>query len=382
MTDMTGFVVLLVLGLIALGLGWGLGQKTSLTTAVTPSSPSPVQYMASAARGDFLVLDRPSAHQLVYTNRTNGLTGTATVTTEGEYLTFGDNPDFSTALEVDRSLFLFQTRTAGAQKSDASFALGLVPKPYTNAAFPSRLLNYMQFRTNDNGFEVGLIDATSATLTNQYFSPSACWFGDGEGVLDGSLQGGVGPANSFPLDAAAFTLSSDQLSLSKTELDQGREMMITIFQTAEDAIVIDMDNGSIFGVPAADDDTLPVPRRYSGLLFGKDDARGQSDHTETGTPLLSRLTLDVEADGQFTWLESGDSTVTFTGTLTPLHNSVSMEGNQLMLGAFHCRLVRDSDTTDICVIKSPSMLLVAYYTHPGSNTGNGTYSYRHGACTL
>ena len=311
---------------------------------------------------------------ITYENLSNGVTGTnvAMTTDAAGFITFGSDANLATGVEVPGSVFIFHTNTAGKNADRKGFALGLSVKPYTAAQFPAKLMNYMQFRTNNGGFEIGFIDATTDALSHQYFAPSATWNSGGTG----QYADGVGQVSTFPLDATAFELAADSTYLTKTfaATAQEPENTVTIFQTAQDDVVIDMDNGSIFAFTERADDTLPTGA-FTGLLFGRDDAVSLQDNTESGTDLLTRLQVTFTG-AEFKWVEDG--VTRFTGTAVPLNTVVTMDGGRKMHGAFVCRIVDGTTTSDVVfVLSDDGKLLCGVY----SNTANQqAYGYRHGAC--
>lgn len=377
------WVFIAIIAVIVLGVAgvliWFFKFRDTSDTKAAAAPPTGAKalsaYKASAALGDFLELTvDTTAATITYTNVTNGVSGTdVAMTTDSDgFITFGADANLATGVEVPGSVFIFHTKTAGKTKDKKGFALGLSVKPYTEAAFPAQLMNYMQFRTNNGGFEVGFIDARTDTLTHQYFAPSACWDNGGTGAI----ADGVGEPSAFPLDATAFTMSDDKTYITKTfaATTEEPENTVTIFQTETNDVVIDMDNGSIFAFKARADDTLPSGA-FTGLLFGRDDAQAMQGNTETGTDLLTRLRV-VFTGAEFTWAEDGKEL--FAGTAVPLNTEVTMDGGRKMFGAFTCRVVDGTATTDLVfVLSDDAKLLCAQYTNRANDP---TYAYRHGAC--
>ena len=356
-------------------------RKTTAEPVIPVVTPAPKArvYKASAAVGDFLEVS-VLENKLTYTNKTNGVSGTDVVMTVDSlgFATFGDDPNLALAIEVEDSTFMFHTKTAGPGANKEGFALGLSVEPYIVPQFPPRLFNYMQFRTNNGGFEVGFIDATTSTLTHQTYGPSQC-YGQGEDgkMHTGAIADGVGNPSSFPLDAGAFTMSEDKTYLSKTfpASEREPENTITMFKTKHDDLVIDMANGSIFAMAALADDTLPIGS-FTGLLFGRDDAVADQNNTETGTDLLTKHVVVFTAGGNFTWAEDG--VTRFSGVAVPLNTLVTMDADRKMHGVFTCRIVNSTQTTDLVFgLGGDGKLLCGAYTN---TSGEQAYGYRHGAC--
>ncbi len=328
-------------------------------------------YLASAARGDFIIVNVGTNNTLSYTNLTNKITGeTPFVTDVDGYLSFPNDANLKAALIAPNLGMLIQTVSAGPDKNEKGFALGLIPHAFTSNRLQRTLFNYMQFRTNNGGFEVGYMDSGDTIIT-RYCSPSQCRFSD-DGPGTGDIQEGVQAETDLPIDPSVFALSADSMYLSGGDGEEAA----TIFQTADGDLVIDLNNGSIFATEAQEDDTAPSGT-YSGLLFGRDDATSESNNTETGEEFLTKVKL-VFADTTFTWTDDDN---VFTGTFVPMHQAVTM-GEYQMHGLFYSRITHPESGSlmDFCFIKGKNgKLLCAYYDQA---LNNSTYSYRHGASFL
>jgi hypothetical protein len=387
--------IFFLLGILAMVLACTVGvQPEGVPTPVTPV-PSPTTknsaYLASAARGDFLSVEIQE-NQIVYKNLTNGVSGTAVNTIDSDgYLTFGNDPNIQTGLIAPGIGVLLQVTSAGPSKTEKGFALGLVTSPFDSAVFPQKVFNYMQFRTNNGGYEVGYIDA-GTQVKHQYCSPSQSRYGLDGSPGTGNIQDGVQSQSDFQIDASTFSLSEDRMYLSKvmpaTENDP--EETISIFKTVDDDLVIDLNNGSIFACQVQADDTKPSGK-YMGLLFGKNNAQSMEDNTEIGDDQLTKVTITFTEDS-FSWVDGED---TFTGTIQPLHEVVNME-NQMMHGLFYSRVMTElGSLMDFCFIKGQNgKLLCAYFNQPLNvplspppsppppPNWNNVYHYRHGAAFL
>jgi hypothetical protein len=339
-------------------------------TVLLETAETGLRYKASAVIGDFIEVTIQDT-SLTYVNRTNGWSGTDVplIMDEDGYLTFGNDPNLILGRHLPGSFCMFHTATAGKTSNQKAFILGLAVRPYTEASFPQRMLNYMQFRVNNGGFEVGYIDATADEIKHRHYGP----------VWAGNPEGGLSEETSFAVDATTFTLSEDRTYLSKTFVENGGESNdVTIFQTMDDDVVLDMNNGSIVAFSQRADNTLPTGV-YTGLLFGRDDAQSLENNTETGTDLLIKVCITLQEDGTFLWQEDGITLFEGAGWF-PMHESLAF--GHTLHGIFHYWFSSDAFTNDELVIilsaDGNKMLCGRYH----AVDGEATYAYRHGAAAL
>jgi len=369
-------------------------QSSPVVTTPTPTpTPTLVSFLGSAARGDFLTVEIMSEKPnnfITYKNLTNGIShGDLFLIDQDGYMVFRSLDHIASGLMDPNLGILLQLTSAGPSKSEKGFALGLLTSPFDAAGFPPKLFNYMQFRTNNNGFEVGYIDARDAVQVKvQHCTPAMSRYTENGSPGTGNIQDGVEVDGDFAIDARTFLLSDDGMHLSKlfeaTENEPAET--VTIFKTEDDDLVIDLNNGSIFAFQELADDTKPAGN-YTGLLYGKNNAQGNPDNTESGDEKLTKVSITF-TDDQFSWVE-GDET--YSGTIVPFHDVVNMT-NYTMHGLFYSRVIGSNDALmDFCFVKGQNgKLLCAYFSQalevagppvsPTPPPGNrNTYQYRHGA---
>lgn len=347
-----------------------VATPTPAAAAIADVVDTDLVYKASAVIGDFIEV-KIGDTSLTYLNRTNGWSGTQVPLTMDDdgYLHFGDDPNLLLGRHLPGSFCMFHTATAGKTSNQKAFVLGLAVRPYTEASFPRRLLNYMQFRVNNGGFEVGYINASADQITHRHYGP----------VWAGNPDGGLSEETSFAVDATTFTLSEDRTYLSKTFVEDGGESNdVTIFQTLEDDVVLDMNNGSIVAFSQRADSSLPTGV-YTGLLFGRDDALSLENNTESGTDLLVKVRITLQEDGTFLWQEDGITLFEGSGWFA-MHESLPF--GQTLHGIFHYSFSVDPFTNDELVIilsaDGQKMLCGRYH----AVDGEPAYGYRHGAAAL
>lgn len=342
-------------------------KKKATPAVVTPAVvPTPVparNYMVSAARGDAIhVMINPENTEMTYQNLTQAqatkTTASITVGADG-HVTVHDSPDFSFGTVFQGDYILLAATTLGPAKNELGFALGLKPKLYTAPQFPTGFLNYMQFRANNGGFEVGIIDVKAQNdITHQHWDHT----------------NGFGEPTTLPIgDVSTFALSEDKMSISF--LEQKEQQTITIFQTESNNVVLDMDNGSIYAVQA--DTTTSVPAgTYKGIVYGKDNAVSLPENKgEEGTAKIMRFVLTVESDQKYVWSE--ENVEITRGTFEPL-----TAFTPVTTGIFHGVTTTTEQenvtrTSHVVVVMDKEQMLCGYYSK--TDAMSNAYKYRHGA---
>jgi hypothetical protein len=290
--------------MIVLGLLLAAGASLLVIYFVNPSLILPTKtkstFLASAARGDVLKVEILDA-TLNYQNITQEDTTVTTLpfTLQNDYVTFA-SPTFSRGLLFPGDYLLLGSTKLGPGRNETGLAIGLVPKPYTEIAFPKRLYNFIQFRMLNRGYEVGYIDCTSTgadanKVWHESWDPSM-------GSTPGERQD---LSQRVKLDQ--MHMSEDKLSIHFVEMNQGEPNPIRVFQTLGDDLVLDMNNGGIYAMPTTTDKVRDGV--YRGLSYAKDNAQS-GDNTETGTPQIKVCSLVVSNQGtHIKWLE-GETTPT------------------------------------------------------------------------
>lgn len=374
------YIVFMLCVVAAVGvIIWWFGYNQSSPPTPSPTPVSPItSFLGSAARGDFLTIEIQD-NVVTYNNLTNKtLSSDLFSTDEAGYLSFPSTTNVG-LLKWNTGIMLHMS-DVGPTQSEKALVLGLLTSPFDSPVFPAKMYNYMRFYTNNNGFEVGYIDTRNASaVKQQYCSPALSRYTASGNPGTGNIVDGVQTLSDFAIDPRNYDLSDDGMYLSK------QAEAITIFKSEDDELVMDINQGSIFAFPEQADDTRPTGT-YQGLLYGKNDARIDETNTETGDDMLTRVTLTF-SDDTFTWIDGSD---TFTGTISPFHDIVSMN-NQSMHGLFYSRVVGENDALiDFCFIKGENgKLLCAYFNQtlevllpispPPPRGPRTAYQYRHGA---
>jgi hypothetical protein len=355
--------------MIVLGLLLAAGASLLVIYFVNPSLLLPTKtkntFLASAARGDVLKVDILDA-TLNYQNITQEDTTVTTLpfTLQNDYLTF-TSPTFSRGLLFPGDYLLLGSTKLGPGRNETGLAIGLVPKPYPERAFPTRLYNFIQFRMLNRGYEVGYIDCRGSAANNvdhQSWDPS----------MGSRIDPPQNLATKVKLDK--MNISEDKLSIHFVEMTQGLPNPIRVFQTQGDDLVLDMNNGGIYAMPTTTDKVRDGV--YRGLSYAKDNARSGANNTETGTPQIKVCSLVISSQGtHIKWLE-GETTPT-TLFEADFQASFPATFTQTVPGKFYATRV----TQHVSVINgTDGKLLCGFYdSAPAGSTGSLVYAYRHAA---
>ena len=331
-------------------------------------------YNGTAAVGDFLTISIDSnAHTITYDNHTNGETGTVpyTVNADGSYTITDPHSNLLSAYEVPGSVLVVEAANAGPNRDSDSLITAFESVPVTIHNFVGQKSNYMQFRTNNGGVEVGTvsIDASGNISANSYDPGAIMW---SQGTY---FNGGTFPASSMHEDSSGNFFVIDEQNGSQD----------TVFGTSDGMWAVDNGNGAIIGLHKAStkDFDPTVAGTYNAIYYEKPDAQMQQDNVETGTPVQGKASVTVSAGGLVTITDSQNNPMA-SGSLIPvaeasyIYDGTSNELSDPCYGFFTIRTVTASLHQDVFVTFQGNAVLFTSFQTALPIVNNGTYTYFYG----
>ncbi len=314
----------------ALSLFCGGGSPASQPTTTTPAAPPVRNYQATASVGDFLTITVDSvAHTIAYTNVTNGEMGTVsyTVGSDGAYNITTPNGHMLKAYEIPGLALVANMDNTGPTQNTTSLVTAILKAPISLNWLQNKKFNYMQFRTNDGGMEVGSVSIDGAgSVYHQGYWP----FGDL--ITAWGQSGGTNSSSPFQhgsFDASQFTPDAGGNYLTLNE--GGTNGTDTIFATQGGFFVVDMGNGSMVGVPQAASSAFDATfaGTYRALCYNKLDAIAGGNNPEGGTGRVDGYSLALSAGGGLTVQDANGATVVST-SLQPVASTSYLQGTGKM----------------------------------------------------
>ena len=358
-----------------------------LTSCGSSSSPAPAvntpdrAYNGTAAVGDMLTISvDPDARTITYSNLTNGLTGTATYTiaVDGTWTITDPNAHLLRGFEIPDHALILQVNKAGQGQDQKSVVTAIQSQTIAAADLADGEWNYMQFRTNSGGMEVGWITSDSAAnLSSQYYWP----FGATQ-----STPVPYSDPNEEAMAASAFTRDPGGRFLS-IAADGAGEPLSYMFRTAAGFLAIDTPNGSLVCLPQSSS-TAWVPANnggYKGFFYRKDDATTVSGNVETGTVSLSdnRIVFTAGASagtGHVVVYDADGVTALIDVDLTDMaaggHVDMSTKLTNSCPGLFTGTVISGTVTRQVFVTFMADAALITSYA--SDSTTSGFYSYLNG----
>ena len=368
----------------SLGLGLLLGCGSSPTAVgVTPAPvvpPAARVYNGTASVGDFLTITiRPASSTLDYSNITNGDHAAGvpyTVAADGHSYTIVGDAHLQTAYEVPGVALMVTAHNVGPNHDTDALVTAVQSAPLTPSGLTGLNANYMQFRTNNGGLEIGSIKIDgSGNLYHEGYWPYGAF-----------SSGGPNPGRSFGSDsfpASAITQGTDGTNLKIT--DSGG--VNYCFGTPNGFFAVDTGNGALIALPKAASSAFSASwaGTYRVITFSRKGAQGTppGGGSEGGVAALGAATMTIDASANITVVDGGGTVA--SGVLIPV--SAAAAG---LVGAgklsdpcngfftFHNALNKANQ--DVYIAFLPGALLFSTFTgHLASTPGNGTsYDYMYG----
>jgi hypothetical protein len=232
------FASIVIPGLSALSLAALLascssegGSDSTNPGTTTPASSS---YTGTASVGDCITVTVDHvAHTIAYSNLSNGDNGTATYTTasDGSLAITDTAGRLLKAFEVPGYALVIAADKTGPGHDQKAIITAIEATTITAADIASSAYNYMQFRTNNGGMEIGsVVTASDGSLTHEGYWPY--------GSLQSPDQSYLG---SSAIPASAFTAGPANRYLT---VDDGGGNAY-IFRTTGGFLAVDTTNGGL-----------------------------------------------------------------------------------------------------------------------------------------
>ncbi len=348
-----------------------------------PAAPAAVThtYNGTASVGDFLTITiNSTALTISYNNLSNGDSGTFpyTVNANGSYTLSDPNGNLLSAYEIPGYALLIQAAKAGPTHNTAALITAVESGPITLSTFANNSYNYMSFRTNFGGVEIGSISIGATSGTNTNYWP----YGNTSPGSGGAFEGST-------MDFSGLTESASGTYISGVIPDAGGGTE-TIFGTASGFFIVDTPNGSIIGLPKAASPAFDptVAGTYNGVFYEKANVTmAAGSNTETGTPSTGQATIVVTAAvgstlPNITVTDSNGNTF-INAALTPVANSPNLYGSAGQLadpcyGLFTFHVVTATYEHDVFVTFVGNSVVFSKYSANLPWTQTSGYSYWYG----
>ena len=344
-----------------------------------PAAAASSTYSGTASVGDFLTvsLDR-DARTMRYKNTTNGqdYTVSYTIAGDGTY-TFADpTGNLVTGYESPGFAMVIEANKAGPLGDTPALITAIQATTVTTDVFKSKEYNYMQFRTNSGGIEVGHVTADAAgTIT-----PNGYWpFGKFQGDADDKVF------NTGIIPASGLTATADNSALILTEMDGGQLQTNYIFATTGGFLAVDTPNGAIVCMQARTSgnfDAATMAGSYQAILYQKGGCQTGMGNIETSTSQdIVKGTVTFSATGRVTVVGENGVTVVDNVLLTKFADRADLHGPGKVTdpcNGFFTFTTTDGTgaTRDIFVaFMDRSILMSSFVGHPGTGMGGGGASY-------
>ncbi len=350
--------------LLLSGCGTNQARPTPVTNAVR-------NYNGTASVGDFLSITiDATAGTIAYTNRSNGDTGTVpyTVNPDGTYTLNDPNGNLIAAYEVPDYALLIQAAKTGPDHATPALITAVNQAPISIATWENHTYNYMQFRTNSGGLEVGSValDAQGNVSVSSYWPYGAA-------SNQNSFHAGGFPSSNFQNDPSGTFIKRDD----------GSGGFDYIFGTGNGVFAVDTANRAILGLQQAlsKDFDSSFAGTYKAIFYQKTDAHTGQGNVETGTASLGKATIAITASGDVTVQDAQGNAVIQT-TLTPVADTAYLQGqgklNNACNGLFTFRITTASKQQDVFVtFQNHSLLFASFSTALPLAPGN-SYDYLYG----
>jgi hypothetical protein len=324
-------------------------------------------YKGTASVGDFITIHLDTAAQTIsYTNITNGLSGsgTFTVNLDGSYAITESSGCFTEAFEIPGYALVLKGLKTGPTQDTVSLVTSIDSQVNTVAGVSNQSYNYMQFRTNSGGLEVGHVGmGAAAQVTHAGYWPY--------GAHSSTPSDAFMPASTFP-GSPVEDAATGALKLTITDTNGTSDNYI--FATTSGLLAVDTGNGSLICLKEAAASTFQTAdagtyRAFSYGKLGASTGMGNVESPAAGT--VDKVTITVGSDGSLLIRDGANATLA-SGTLQPFAGSALETGIGFACpGLFHATI----GAQEVFVTFTGDAMLFSSFTF---NSGSGTYDYFYG----
>lgn len=351
-----------------------------------PATATSRSYSATASVGDFMTIainpTTSSAGTIAFNNISTGESGTVpyTVNGDGSYAITDPQGHLVTAWEVP-GFALVATSNRTGPNNEPSIITAITSTSISKSDIASKNYNYIQFRTNNGGMELGYVNTlVDGSIQHQGYWPY------------GNLNGGQAFSSVSTFDAANMTAAPGANALRLlTDPPDGYSY---IFRTTAGFLAVDTGNGGLVCVERTATKAFNAANAgtYNAVVYIKNnvamDFSGGGNGVETGTPTLGKGTVTITADGHVTVVSENNVTLANNSLLVPIEDSPAYYDNTAGTlqdpchGMFTFQLTSGAVVQDVFVtFLDRAMLMSSYSADPGG-VGSGTlskpYSYFNG----
>jgi len=359
----------LILALLLIVAGCSSNPSNSMSGTSMPRS-----YNGTASVGDFLTITLdPATQTLIYTNLSNGDSGTVpyTVNPDGTYTLNDPRGNLLAAYEVPNYGLLVQAAKTGAYHDAPALITAVQKGSISVSTWAGHDYNYMQFRTAAGGIEVGSadVDAQGNVTASSYWPYGS------------ESQGGDGAFHLGSFDVSAFQADPSGTFL---KLADNSGSFDYVFGTPNGVFAVDTPNGAILGLKKAanKDFSSAFAGSYKAIYYQKLGATTGAGNLEAGAPSLGQATLIITAVGQVT-VQDAEGNVMLQATLTPMADAQYLYGSAGELqdpcyGLFTFRVITASSQQDVFLtFMDRSVLFSSFRANLPWGSGN-SYDYLYG----
>jgi hypothetical protein len=364
--------VLLVLAGIS-----GCAGNQPVTAPTTPAVIKHV-YNGTASVGDFITITvDTTALTISYNDISNGESGTVsyTVNTNGTYAIADPTGNLVAAYEVPGYALMIEATKTGPGKNTLSLITAVESGPISMSTFINQSYNYMQFRTQFGGMDVGSVAIAPGTGQTSNYWPY------------GNISGaGGGPFGGSTLDFSTIQEDSSGTFMTLTD-PSGTDGTDYIFGTANGFFIVDTPNGSILGLKKAASKSFDpnTAGTYNAMFYHKTNASTGAGNEETGTASIDTATIVISATGGVTMTDSEGDSYTQPGTTltavadTPYLYGTAGELQDSCWGMFTFRVTTATMQQDVFMTFVNNAVMFSSFksTYPWSQS-NGKYNYYYG----
>ena len=362
----------LIAGSLVLSLAALVGCKSDADTETHAATSR--SYSGTASVGDFLTVKLDTAaHTMRYRNVTNGDDYTVPYTTgsDGTYHFTDTTGNLVAGYEVPGYAMVISATKAGPGKDTPAVITAIQTTTVTTDVFKSKSYNYMQFRTNSGGMELGHISCdASGNIAQTGYWP----FGASQSSPDTFNNGDMPITGVVPnADHSALTLTMDEGHGPETNY---------IFATPAGFLAVDTPNGAIVCVQGRSSsafDAASMAGTYKAILYSKEGCSTMTGNVEHSTSQsVDTGTLVISSAGHITVRDAGGTTLVDDKVLTPLADRADIVGTHKLedpcAGTFSFTLTDGGGTRDVFLSFLNDAVLIASYTAHAPND----YDYFYG----
>jgi hypothetical protein len=293
-TDHTEWTQNLWIGVIFFFIVFAIVILIVVLTTNTSSTNLVSHYSSSATAGDFLTLNKTNYTSLDWKNVTSNTNGTANFTKDTNgIMTFDANTGgFINGVEIPGYALILSSDKSGVHSDQNAVIMGVSFQPFSVSSIAGKIYNYMQFRTQNGGCEVGYVSIASES-----------------GTSAGIIHSGYGPYNFLSGRSDIFsdnrnnpmTLNESDVSADKAYAEIADSQSQNGFKDrvfrSNFGFCVDLEQGSLFGLPAADSSafTTAYAGIYDTILYRKA-VTGNQNNIEIGTSNVKLYTVTITSD--------------------------------------------------------------------------------------